>query len=109
MDRKIEKKKWPLRKIIWFSLAGSFIIIVTYSLLFGDHSSKYKVNLERITISTVYEGPFQEFIPVTGVVKRVDHGWRSDFAENGKDLERTIWMKSTASSTLISLKNLHGG
>ena len=68
MDRQLKKKKWPLRKIIWFSLAGAFVIIVTYSLLFGDHSSKYRVNLERITISEVYEGPFQEFIPVTGAV-----------------------------------------
>lgn len=68
MDRKIEKKKWTLKKIASFSIAGLFIIIVIYNLLFGDHSSKLNVKTERITISNVQKGPFQEFIPVTGTV-----------------------------------------
>jgi len=41
---------------------------VIYGALFSDSSSKLNVEEEKITISTVTKGPFQEFIPVTGNV-----------------------------------------
>lgn len=68
MDRKIEKKKWPPKKIA--SLAGMalFFIIIVYNISFGDRSSKLNVEQQKITISQVRQGPFQEFIPVTGSV-----------------------------------------
>ena len=66
MDRMLEKKKWPPKRIITYSLSGLFILIVVYNLLFGDTSSKLNVESEKITISTVTEGPFKEYIPVTG-------------------------------------------
>lgn len=66
MDRKIEKKKWTPKKIIGLSIGGILFFIIIYSLLFGDTSSKLNVNSEKITISTVQRGPFQEYIPVTG-------------------------------------------
>ncbi len=68
MDRKIEKRKWTPRRIAWLSAAALFALVVLWNLLFGDRSSKLNVETERITISTVREGPFQEFIPVTGTV-----------------------------------------
>jgi len=68
MDRKIEKKRWTFKKIAKISLLGLVIIIVGYSLILGDRSSKLNVSLERISISTVHWGQFQEFIPVTGAV-----------------------------------------
>lgn len=68
MDRKIEKKQWPPKRIIKYALIGSFILIVIYGFLLGDNSSKLNVETEKITISTVEKGPFQEFIPVTGTV-----------------------------------------
>lgn len=68
MDRKIEKKKWPPKKIAWVSTATLFFAVVFYMIVFGDRSSKLNVNSDRITISTVYEGPFQEFIPISGSV-----------------------------------------
>lgn len=68
MDRKIEKKKWPPKKIAGVSIAALFVLAVIYNIGFGDHSSKLNVETEKITISTVERGPFQEFIPVTGTV-----------------------------------------
>ncbi len=68
MDRKIEKKKWPPKKIAWVSATTIFFAVVFYMIVFGDRSSKLNVNTDRITISTVYEGPFQEFIPISGSV-----------------------------------------
>lgn len=68
MDRVIEKKKWPPKKIAALAAAGLFFLVVIYGALFSDSSSKLNVEEEKITISTVAKGPFQEFIPVTGNV-----------------------------------------
>lgn len=68
MDRKIEKKTWTIKRIVIFSLVAALSSAVIYTLIFGDASSKLNVALEKTTISEVSEGPFQEFIPVTGNV-----------------------------------------
>jgi len=68
MDRVIQKKKWPPKKIAAVSAAGVFLCFILYSFMFGDNSSKLNVETEKITISEVARGPFQEFIPVTGTV-----------------------------------------
>jgi energy-coupling factor transporter ATP-binding protein EcfA2 len=68
MDRKLEKKKWPPKKIAGFSAAGLFFSVALYTFLLGDNSSKLAVEQEKITISEVTRAPFQEFIPVTGNV-----------------------------------------
>jgi HlyD family secretion protein len=68
MDRKIEKKKWTLKKILTIGGGGFFSLFIIWQILWGDHSSRLNVKNERITISTVTRGPFQEYIPVTGEV-----------------------------------------
>lgn len=68
MDRKIEKKKWPPRKIAGLAFSGLFFIFIVYNLVLSDRSSKLNVDVDRITISAVEKGPFQEFIPITGTV-----------------------------------------
>ncbi len=68
MDRKIEKKKWPPKKIAGLAAILLFVSFVTYSILWGDSSTKLNVDAERMTISDVSRGPFQEFIPVTGAI-----------------------------------------
>ncbi len=68
MDRQIEKKIWTRKRIIMVSSMSIFVFLVLRFIVFGDHSSKYNVQTERITVYTVEEAPFQEFIPVTGTV-----------------------------------------
>lgn len=68
MDRKIEKKKWPPKKIAAYSAGILVFLFLVYSFLLGDGGSKLNVKTERLTISSVSRGPFQEFIPVTGNV-----------------------------------------
>lgn len=48
-----------------------FFSFLLYSFIWGDSSSKLNVKSERITISEVKRGPFQEFIPVTGTVQPI--------------------------------------
>jgi HlyD family secretion protein len=68
MDRLIEKKKWTARKITILTLTAAFLIFVTYLLFFRDKSSRVMVSTEQITIATVVQDKFSEFIPVDGVV-----------------------------------------
>ena len=71
MDRAIEKKKWPPKKILWVSLGGIFIIIILYNLIFGDHTSKFNVQIERISIEEVQNDYFQDYITQTGTVQPI--------------------------------------
>ncbi len=68
MDKKIEKKRWPPKKIAAVAAAVACVIFVLYSFVLRDTSSRLNVETDRITISTVARGPFQEFIPVNGTV-----------------------------------------
>lgn len=85
MDRKIKKKKWPPKKIATFAAAGLFVIVVVYMLIFGVSKSTLNVKAERLTISTVRRGPFQEFIPVMGNVLPIYQFYLS--AEEGGTVE----------------------
>jgi len=68
MDRKIEKKKWPPKKIAFVAGSGLFVAFVIYIFLFGMSKSSLNVKAERLTVSEVTRGPFQEYIPVMGNV-----------------------------------------
>jgi len=68
MDRIIEKKRFTLKRILLLSGAVTFLGAVLYGFILGDRSAKLNVELERITISTVTQGPFREFIPIRGNV-----------------------------------------
>ncbi len=69
MDRIKPKKFWNSRRIggtVIGVLLASFII---YQFLFADKRSKLNVEVDKLTVSTVKQGEFDEFIAVTGVVQ----------------------------------------
>lgn len=72
MDRKIEKKRFTPKKIATIAIPTIFFSLVLYMLIFGDRSSKLNVDMEKITISEVARGEFQEYIPVTGTVMPIE-------------------------------------
>ena len=68
MDRKIQKKLLTPKRILSGGAIAGFVGLVVYMAVFGDHSARLNVQVERITISEVTVGPFQEFIPQRGTV-----------------------------------------
>jgi HlyD family secretion protein len=68
VDRKIEKKKWTRKRILTLSGIAALVVLIAGSLYFTSGKPKLNVDAERITISEVKKGAFQEFIPVNGVV-----------------------------------------
>ncbi len=69
MDKAIKKKKWTLKKIATIAGISVFGAFIVYLLFFRDTSSRLYVDKDKMTIATVEQGRFQEFIPVDGVVQ----------------------------------------
>lgn len=68
MDRVIEKKKWSKKRILTVGGIAALLSLITASIYFTGGKSKLNVDTERLTISEVTKGVFQENIPVNGVV-----------------------------------------
>lgn len=71
MDKKIEKKTWTPKKIVLGVLILIFVGFTIYSFATMDLRSTLNVEREKITVSTVTEDSFQEFIQVSGVVQPI--------------------------------------
>ena len=69
MDRVLPKRFWTTQRIAIFG-GGLFLIgLLAYTFVFADRRSKLNVEKEKITVSGVSTGPFEDFIAVTGVVQ----------------------------------------
>ncbi len=71
MDRKLDKKKGLTRKMIWYILFGILMITVLAMIIFGDKSSKYNLDVSRVTIEEVKQDVFQDYITVQGTVEPI--------------------------------------
>ncbi len=69
MDRQIPKKFWTTQRIVLSGLATLFLSFVIWQFGFADKRSKLNVDPEKLTVSEVKEGNFDEFIIVQGVVQ----------------------------------------
>jgi HlyD family secretion protein len=68
VDRVVKKKKWNRKRILTITGIAALVLLIVLSYLYTSGKSKLNVDLERITVSEVKKGPFQETIPVNGVV-----------------------------------------
>jgi HlyD family secretion protein len=69
MDRKIEKKYWSPKRIGLIALGVIVVSLLGYNFMYADHRSKLNVETDKISISEVSNGIFDEFIIVQGVVQ----------------------------------------
>ena len=68
MDRVIEKKFWNSKRIMMIGGSVALVALLAAGVYFSSGKSKLNVVSDRITVSEITQGPFQEFIPVDGVV-----------------------------------------
>ena len=103
MDKKLEKKFWTGKRIIW--IAGSTLVggLLVYQLAFADKRSKLNVDKEKITVSDVTQGVFDEFIVVSGVVQPIKT-YRIDAIEGGYVKEKVIDGGNTVKQGDVILK-----
>ena len=89
MDRKIEKKKFTPKNVAIYSASILFVLFVLYNLIFSDASKKLNVETERITISNVEKGLFQEFTPITGLVQPIET-FQLDVSNGGRVMKKYV-------------------
>lgn len=71
MDKKIEKKTWTSKKIFGIVGVAGIAALTIYVIYFMDTRSALNVNRSKVTISTVQESAFQEYIQETGTVQPI--------------------------------------
>ncbi|MBN8851758.1 MAG: efflux transporter periplasmic adaptor subunit [Sphingobacteriales bacterium 50-39] len=68
MDRVIPKKTWTTKRLMTIGGISALVLLIAGSFYFTSGKSKLNVDTERITISDITKGPFQESIPQNGTV-----------------------------------------
>jgi HlyD family secretion protein len=68
VDRIIEKKRWSTKRILTIGGIAGLVLLIAGSIYFTSGKSRLNVDVERIQVSEVKKGAFQEFIPVNGIV-----------------------------------------
>ncbi|MDX1586696.1 MAG: HlyD family efflux transporter periplasmic adaptor subunit [Balneolaceae bacterium] len=71
MDKKREKKTWTAKRIGMIVGGLAIVALFLYSFFLMDVRSTLNVDRQKLTISTVQEDSFQEFIQVTGTVQPI--------------------------------------
>lgn len=89
MDRKIEKKTWTKKRILYAVLITIFVVFAFYVLVLSDQSSRLNVEKDKVVISEVEFAPFQEFIPVTGTVQPIQTFFL-DVSEGGRVVKKFV-------------------
>jgi len=68
MDKILEKKKWTTKKVLYLSGGIALIFLIAFSIISTTGKSKLNVDNQKISITEVKKGAFQENIPVNGIV-----------------------------------------
>jgi HlyD family secretion protein len=71
VDRVIEKKRFSAKRIAMIVGSTLLVSFIGYLVISSSGKEKLNVEAERITISDVKQGDFQEFIPINGIVMPV--------------------------------------
>lgn len=89
MDTRIERKSRLKKKHIYAIVGGGFLIVCILYFIFRDTTSSMNVDKERLTISAVTQGEFNDYIRVIGQVIP-DRIIYLDAIEGGRVEERLI-------------------
>ncbi|NBC16734.1 MAG: HlyD family efflux transporter periplasmic adaptor subunit [Bacteroidetes bacterium] len=68
VDRRIETSWWTRKRIAMIVGGVAFVALIAWGLSMTTGGQRLNVEQEKLTISTVERGPFQEYIPQTGNV-----------------------------------------
>ena len=68
MDKVLAKKKGLRKKHIPWIAGGAAVVLALVWLLFGNHASKMRVDGQRVTVSDVTRGEFNDYMSINGQV-----------------------------------------
>ncbi|MCF6239735.1 MAG: HlyD family efflux transporter periplasmic adaptor subunit [Bacteroidales bacterium] len=103
MDIPIEKKKGIRPKHIYISIALLLFLFLIFEAFFATNKSTYRVAFQKISIDTVHEGIFHDYISVTGNLEPIATIYL-DALEGGRVEEKLIEEGSIVKKGDIILK-----
>ncbi|WP_109301834.1 efflux RND transporter periplasmic adaptor subunit [Aquimarina sp. AU474] len=89
MDIKIEKKKGLRPKHYGFIVIGLILLFMGYKIAFGNSSSTFRTEKEKLSISKISFGKFDDYITINGVVAPISTIYM-DAYEGGRVTEKLI-------------------
>ncbi len=97
MDRPIEKTFWTRKRSAFMGISVVLALLTLFALRADLGTSELRLEADRLTIATVQNGPFQEYVAVNGtamplrtVYLETSEGGRVEelFVEEGSDMVR---------------------
>ncbi|MGQ1891724.1 efflux RND transporter periplasmic adaptor subunit [Thermophagus sp. OGC60D27] len=89
MDRVIEKRKRIRKPHVYLGMGGLVFLFFIYQIIWADHSSVMRVDKDKLTISTVEQGLFNDYITIIGQVEPIATIYL-DAIEGGRIKEKII-------------------
>jgi len=89
MDRVIEKKKGLRPKHLLWGAGAVVMLLLLYQILFASHDSIFRAERDKLTISRVENGQFNDYITIIGQVEPITTIYL-DAEEGGRVQERLI-------------------
>jgi HlyD family secretion protein len=89
VDRILPKKRWTTKRLLMIAGILGIALLIFGSYYFTSGKSRLNVDVERITISEVKKGTFQENIPENGVVLPI-YSIYLDATEGGRVQEKYV-------------------
>ena len=71
MDKVIDKKKGIQKKHLVWGLGVLILVFLIIKVAFGDHSSVFRAEKDKLSISSVEDGIFNDYITVIGQVEPI--------------------------------------
>lgn len=103
MDKIIEKKKGFKKKHLYYTIGGIAFSYIIYSAFIAEHKSVYRTEKEKLTISTVEKGFFNDYITIVVKVEPIRTIYL-DAIEGGRVTELIIEEGSTVKQGDVILK-----
>ena len=69
MDKPIEKKNWPPRRIAIYGGSALGVIVLLWLIVANAGKTSINIGGDRITVAQVHRGEFQEYVPINGAVQ----------------------------------------
>ena len=68
MDRRIERKRGIRIRHVPYIAAGTFVLVVLLWIVFGNHQSTLRVDVDDVTLANVTRGEFKDYVRLNGTV-----------------------------------------
>lgn len=106
MDRRITESGWSAKQYVFVIGGLALVVLFVYSFVFMGSNSSLNVERDKIAISTVERGSFQDFIQVRGNVQPIRTMYL-DAIEGGvvEEIHRESGSRVNKGDTLVVLSN----